>query len=128
MNTVGMSLMQGKPDVFGPDVTGPNLVIDQTKAVQYLNEIMDYVVVAFQWATKEGQILCEAMRSIGINILDVTLHADAIHHGVGQIIPTMRRATYAAFLLAEHRIQEPAFLVEIKCPENAIGGVYFCIE
>ena len=36
----------------------------------------------------------------------------------------MRRATYAACLLAEPGIQEPVYLVEIQCPENAIGGIY----
>lgn len=109
---------------FGPDGTGPNLVVDQTKAVQYLAEIKDSVVAAFQWATKEGPIFGENMRSVRVNILDVTMHPDAIHRGGGQIIPTMRRATYAAMLLAEPRIQEPVFLVEIQCPENAIGGIY----
>ncbi len=38
---------------FGPDGTGPNLVIDVSKGVQYLNEIKDSVVAGFQWATKE---------------------------------------------------------------------------
>ncbi|XBW36774.1 hypothetical protein QEN19_002351 [Hanseniaspora menglaensis] len=109
---------------FGPDGTGPNVVVDQTKAVQYLSEIKDSVVAAFQWATKEGPIFGEQMRSVRVNILDVTLHADAIHRGGGQIIPTMRRATYAGFLLAEPRIQEPVFLVEIQCPESAVGGIY----
>lgn len=109
---------------FGPDGTGPNVVVDQTKAVQYLAEIKDSVVAAFQWATKEGPIFGEQMRSVRINILDVVLHADAIHRGGGQIIPTMRRATYAGFLLAEPRIQEPVFLVEIQCPESAVGGIY----
>lgn len=109
---------------FGPDGNGPNLVIDQTKAVQYLNEIKDSVVAAFQWASKEGPIFGEQMRSVRINILDVTLHADAIHRGGGQIIPTMRRATYAGFLLADPRIQEPIFMVEIQCPEQAVGGIY----
>ncbi|KAF6056644.1 Elongation factor 2 [Candida parapsilosis] len=109
---------------FGPDGNGPNLVVDQTKAVQYLNEIKDSVVAAFQWATKEGPIFGENCRSVRINILDVTLHADAIHRGGGQIIPTMRRVTYASMLLAEPAIQEPIFLVEIQCPENAIGGIY----
>ncbi|CAI4367246.1 CNT_collapsed_G0012610.mRNA.1.CDS.1 [Saccharomyces cerevisiae] len=107
---------------FGPDGNGPNLVIDQTKAVQYLHEIKDSVVAAFQWATKEGPIFGEEMRSVRVNILDVTLHADAIHRGGGQIIPTMRRATYAGFLLADPKIQEPVFLVEIQCPEQAVGG------
>lgn len=109
---------------FGPDGSGPNLVVDQTKAVQYLHEIKDSVVAAFQWATKEGPIFGENMRGVRVNIMDVTLHPDAIHRGGGQIIPTMRRATYAAALLAEPRIQEPVFLVEIQCPENAIGGIY----
>lgn len=38
---------------FGPDGTGPNLLIDCTKGVQYLNEIKDSVVAGFQWASKE---------------------------------------------------------------------------
>ena len=38
---------------FGPDGNGPNLLVDVTKGVQYLNEIKDSVVAGFQWATKE---------------------------------------------------------------------------
>lgn len=109
---------------FGPEGSGPNLVVDQTKAIQYLNEIKDSVVAAWQWATKEGPIFGEALRAVRVNIMDVKLHTDAIHRGAGQIMPTMRRASYAAILLAEPRIQEPVFLVEIQCPENAIGGIY----
>jgi elongation factor 2 len=33
-----------------------------TKAVQYLNEIKDSCVAAFQWATKEGALAEENMR------------------------------------------------------------------
>ena len=38
---------------FGPEGTGPNILVDCTKGVQYLNEIKDSVVAGFQWATKE---------------------------------------------------------------------------
>lgn len=38
---------------FGPETNGPNLVIDCTKGVQYLNEIKDSVIAGFQWASKE---------------------------------------------------------------------------
>ena len=38
---------------FGPEGSGPNLVVDVTKGVQYLNEIKDSVVAGFQWASKE---------------------------------------------------------------------------
>ncbi|KAL9125908.1 MAG: hypothetical protein Q9217_004955 [Psora testacea] len=109
---------------FGPETTGANLLIDQTKAVQYLNEIKDSVVSGFQWATKEGPVAEEPMRSVRFNIMDVTLHADAIHRGGGQIIPTTRRVLYAAALLAAPGILEPVYLVEIQVPEQAMGGIY----
>jgi elongation factor 2 len=109
---------------FGPDTTGPNLLVDQTKAVQYLNEIKDSVVSGFQWASREGPIAEEPLRSVRLNILDVTLHADAIHRGGGQIIPTSRRVIYAAMLLAKPALLEPVYLVEIQVPEQAMGGIY----
>jgi elongation factor 2 len=58
---------------FGPDTTGPNLLVDTTKGVQYMNEIRDSCVAGFQWATKEGVCAEENMRSIRFNILDVTV-------------------------------------------------------
>jgi len=109
---------------FGPEGTGANLLMDVTKAVQYLNEIKDSCVAAFNWATKDGVLCEENCRAIRINVHDVTLHTDAIHRGGSQIIPTARRCYYACMLTAAPRLQEPVYLVEIQCPENAIGGVY----
>ncbi|KAI3703731.1 hypothetical protein L1987_73925 [Smallanthus sonchifolius] len=43
---------------FGQETTGPNMVVDMCKGVQYLNEIKDSVVAGFQWATKEGVGMC----------------------------------------------------------------------
>jgi len=109
---------------FGPESTGANLLIDTTKGVQYLNEIKDSCVAGFQWATKEGVMCDEHMRGIRFNVKDATLHADAIHRGGGQVIPTCRRVIYASMLTAEPRLQEPVYLCEIQCPENAVGGIY----
>jgi len=109
---------------FGPDTTGPNMVVDQTKGVAYLIEIKDSVVAGFQWATKEGVLCEENMRGIKFKLLDVVLHADAIHRGGGQIIPTARRCFYACQLTAKPRLMEPVYLVEIQCPGTAIGGIY----
>jgi len=109
---------------FGPEGTGPNLLMDCTKAVQYLNEIKDSVVAGFQWASKEGVLCEENMRGVRFNIYDVTLHADAIHRGGGQIIPTARRVMYASQITAAPRLLEPVYLVEIQCPEVAVGGIF----
>ena len=113
---------------FGPDTTGPNLLVDVTKQVQYLHEIKDSCEAAFQWATKEGAMTEENMRGIRFNIEDVTLHADAIHRGGGQLIPTMRRVLYACQLTAAPRFVEPIFLVEIQTPDDAVGGIYQCMS
>ncbi|KAI3385924.1 hypothetical protein SNEBB_005793 [Seison nebaliae] len=109
---------------FGPEGTGPNMVVDTSKGVQYLNEIKDSVVAGFQWATKEGVLAEEHMRNVRFNIHDVTLHADAIHRGGGQIIPTARRCLYACQLTAKPQLYEPVYLVEIQCPDTAVGGIY----
>ncbi|KAH0625965.1 hypothetical protein JD844_034361 [Phrynosoma platyrhinos] len=105
---------------FGPDGTGPNILTDITKGVQYLNEIKDSVVAGFQWATKEGALCEENMRGVRFDVHDVTLHADAIHRGGGQIIPTARRCLYACVLTAQPRLMEPIYL----CPEQVVGGIY----
>uniref|UniRef100_A0A6Q2X3E2 Tr-type G domain-containing protein n=1 Tax=Esox lucius TaxID=8010 RepID=A0A6Q2X3E2_ESOLU len=109
---------------FGPDGTGPNILTDVTKGVQYLNEIKDSVVAGFQWASKEGVLCEENMRGVRFDVHDVTLHADAIHRGGGQIIPTARRVIYAAQLTAQPRLMEPVYQVEIQCPEHVVGGIY----
>jgi len=113
---------------FGPETTGANMLVDTTKQVQYLNEIKDSMEAAFQWATKEGAMTDEAMRGIRFNIMDVALHADAIHRGGGQIVPTARRVFYASQLTAQPRFVEPIFLVEIQCPDDAVGGIYQCLS
>lgn len=109
---------------FGPDAEGPNMVIDVTKGVQYMNEIKDHVVAAFQWATKEGPLASENIRGCIWEMQDCVLHTDAIHRGGGQLIPTARRAFYAAMLKGSPRIMEPVFLVEMQAPESALGGIY----
>jgi len=109
---------------FGPDTNGPNVFVDVAKGVQFLNEIKDSVEAAFQWATREGVMTDENMRGCRFNIYDVTLHADAIHRGGGQIIPTCRRVMYASVLTAGPAFQEPVFLVEIQTPDDAVGPIY----
>ncbi|VDN22688.1 unnamed protein product [Dibothriocephalus latus] len=65
-----------------------------------------------------------AMRGIRFNIEDVVLHADAIHRGGGQIMPTAKRCFLASQLTAAPMIMEPVYICEIQTPEEALGGIY----
>merc|ERR1712087_866902 len=92
---------------WGPETEGANVVVE---------------------TTKEGPLCEENMRGIRFNIMDVTLHTDAIHRGAGQIMPPTRRCCFAAELTAKPTLQEPVFLVEITCPQEAMSGVYACMQ
>lgn len=71
---LGMNTLNslGRRYIFANILNSANLLVDQTKAVQYLNEIKDSVISGFQWATREGPIAEEPMRSVRFNILDVS--------------------------------------------------------
>ena len=114
--------------VFGPDQCGPNFLVDQTKSVQFLNEIRDSMESAFQNVTKEGVLAEENLRGIRFNIQDVELHTDAIHRGGGQIIPTARRVYYASEITANPKYQEPIYLCNISTPQEVMSGVYQCFS
>ena len=112
---------------FGPGDSFANVIVDATKGAKYMNEIKDSIVSGFQWVTTEGCLSGENMRGVKFNIIDASLHTDAIHRRGGQIIPTIRRAFYAAFLTADPAIQEPIFLVQIQCPAEVVQSVYQCL-
>jgi len=109
---------------FGPEGTGPNLFVDTTKGVNYLLEIKESVVGGFSWATQSGPLCEEQMRGVRFNLMDVVLHADAIHRGMGQIMPTARKVCFSSMLTAEPGLLEPVYLCNISVPQDAMGNVY----
>jgi elongation factor 2 len=109
---------------FGPEGTGPNLFVDTTKGVNYLLEIKESVVGGFAWATQNGPLCEEQMRGTRFNLMDVVLHADAIHRGMGQIMPTARRVCFSSMMTAEPGLLEPVYLCNISVPQDAMGNVY----
>jgi len=109
---------------FGPDGTGPNLFVDTTKGVNYLLEIKESVVGGFAWGCQNGPLCEEQMRGCRFNLMDVVLHADAIHRGMGQIMPTSRRVCFASLMTSGPGLLEPVYLVNISVPQDAMGNVY----
>jgi elongation factor 2 len=101
-----------------------NILVDTTKAVQYLNEIKDSMVGAFLQSTSAGVICEEVMRGIRVNIMDVVLHADAVHRGAGQIMPPFKRCFAAAQIVSKPSLLEPMYMCDITVPQASVSGVY----
>eukprot|EP00802_Teleaulax_amphioxeia_P003246 Tamp_03249.p1 GENE.Tamp_03249~~Tamp_03249.p1 ORF type:complete len:989 (-),score=348.22 Tamp_03249:779-3745(-) len=113
---------------FGPDVKGPNVLVDDTLPSevdkQLLGQVKDSVVQGFQWGTREGPLSDEPIRNVKFKILDASVDSAAIHRGGGQMIPTARRVAYSAMLMATPRLMEPVFYVEIQAPADCLSAIY----
>jgi len=101
-----------------------NVMVNCTKGVSYLLEVKDSFVGAFIQATAEGILCGEVMRGIRFNVNDVTLHADAIHRGAGQLMPPIKRAMFGCQIGAGPAIMEPMYQCSITVPNSAVSGVF----
>jgi len=101
-----------------------NLLVDMCKGVQFLSEIKDSCVGGFLQAITAGVFAEESMRGIRFNLKDVTLHADAIHRGAGQLMPTCKRVLYACQFRSKPGLLEPLYVADITVPQSALSGVY----
>jgi elongation factor 2 len=109
---------------FGPDSEGSNLIVDTTKSAEYLQEVSEHLIDAFQWVTKAGVLCEEPLRGVRFNCVEVSLHSDASHRDNGQMVPAGRRVLYAAQYTAEPVLIEPFYLVEITAPLFVCGSVH----
>lgn len=102
-------------------IIGPNIIIDQTKGIQYLNETMELVLEGFEEALVEGSLAREPVQGALIRLLDVKLHEDAIHRGPAQVIPAVRDALQKALIASHARLLEPVQNVRIDVPSEHMG-------
>ncbi|GCC34212.1 hypothetical protein chiPu_0012685 [Chiloscyllium punctatum] len=113
---------------FGPDTTGPNILVDDTLPSEVdkalLGYVKDSIVQGFQWGTREGPLCDEPIRNVKFKILDAVIAQEPLHRGGGQIIPTARRVVYSAFLMATPRLMEPYYFVEVQAPADCVSAVY----
>jgi len=113
---------------FGPDATGPNILVDDTLPSEVdkglLGSVKDSIVQGFQWGTREGPLCEEPIRNAKFKILDAMIANEPIHRGGGQVIPTARRVAYSAFLMATPRLMEPYMFVEVQAPADCVSAVY----
>jgi len=99
-----------------------------TKGVDYINDVKDHIIQAFQEVIISGVLSGEKMRGIRFNILDLTIHSDPSHRGARQFIPAAKRGFYASQLTAQPRLIEPIFKIDIQTSEECLGACYSVIN
>ncbi|MGQ9759332.1 MAG: elongation factor EF-2 [Candidatus Methanomethylicaceae archaeon] len=100
-----------------------NVLVDATKGLQYMREIKDTVIQAFRLNVAEGPLAREPIRGLLIKIVDANVHEDPAHRGPAQIMPAMRDAMFQGFLSASPILLEPIMKLDMKVPQDFLGGV-----
>jgi len=103
-------------------IYGTNVIIDDTKGIQHLNETMELVLEGFEEALEDGPLANEPVQGALIRLHDARLHEDAIHRGPAQVIPAVRRSLHNALIDAEIRLLEPIQQVRIDVPNEHMGA------
>ncbi|KAB7516121.1 elongation factor EF-2 [Halosegnis rubeus] len=103
-------------------IHGTNIVIDDTKGIQHLNETMELVLEGIEESLDDGPLAAEPVRGALLKLHDARLHEDAIHRGPAQVIPATRDAVHTALMDAEIRLLEPIQNVRIDVPNEHMGA------
>ena len=105
-----------------------NIFINDTRGIQYLNEISELMLQGFEEAMDSGPLAKEKVVGVKVRITDAVIHEDPVHRGPAQIIPATKRPIYAAMLYAGVTLQEPKQKVTILCPQEYMGNVITLIQ
>ncbi|MBD3398249.1 elongation factor EF-2 [Candidatus Micrarchaeota archaeon] len=105
------------------DIKGSNMFVDATKGVQYLNEVQELAIEAFEEAMTKGPLAQENVTGVKVMLTDATLHEDNVHRGPAQVIPAVKRPIYACMIDAGVSLMEPKQKVLITSPQEYGGEV-----
>jgi len=104
-------------------VFGSNLLVDQTRGIIHLGEILEYVLQSYRDNLESGPLAKEPISRVKLIINDAKLHEDAIHRGPAQVIPAVREGLRETFLQAKPTLLEPIQTIRIDSPEEYMGSV-----
>ena len=103
--------------------TSGNMLVDETKGVQFIQESMDSIRSGFDDVIHSGPIAHESVRGVKFVLHHFVPHEDPAHRGLAQLMPATRRAMLGSMLIADPVLLEPILGMEVKCPQEQIGTV-----
>lgn len=100
-----------------------NLLVDETKGVQFIQESIDSIRSGFDDVVHQGPLARETVRGLKFVLHHFVPHEDPAHRGLAQLMPATRRSMLGSMLIADPILLEPILGIEIKCPQEQIGTV-----
>ncbi len=100
-----------------------NMLTEETKGVQYLQESMDSIRAGFEDIMENGPLAYELCRGVKATLTHYVPHEDPAHRTYAQLMPATRRAVLGAMLMANPTLLEPMLAIEVKGPGDLIGAI-----
>ncbi|MFH1056456.1 MAG: elongation factor EF-2 [Candidatus Micrarchaeota archaeon] len=100
-----------------------NLFIDVSKGVQYLQDIKELLIDAFNEAMNQGPLAKEKCVGVKVLLTDASIHVDPAHRGPAQIIPAVKRPIYAGMVYAKTVLLEPKQKLFVSSPVEYLSNI-----
>ncbi len=110
------------------DIYKGNVLVDATRGIVHIGEVIELVMDAFEQVINEGPLAREPGVKMRVNLIDTKLHEDAIHRGPAQVLPAVREAIKAAMVDAKAVIYEPLQIIQIESPAEYMGELSKLIQ
>jgi len=105
-----------------------NLFIDGSKGVQYLQDIKELIIQAFEEAVDQGPLAKEKCVGVKALLTDATIHVDPAHRGPAQIIPAVKRPIYAGMIYSKTVLLEPKQKLFVNSPQEYMSSIIASIQ
>jgi elongation factor 2 len=104
----------------------PNLIVNRTKGIERLNEVLEYIERQFTYTTKNYGVLTEEpIYGVQYNLEDIIIHVSRFSQSNGpQMGVTTRRVLQACQLMAEPKMMQAVMHVTAIVPELLFGKFF----
>jgi elongation factor 2 len=103
------------------DIFKGNVLIDTTRGIIHIGEIIEMVQDMFEDVMKGGPLAKEPCNKVKVLITDCKLHEDAIHRGPAQLYPAVREGIRGSMMTAAPLMLEPLQVQQIEAPVEYMG-------
>ncbi len=110
------------------EVFNGNILVDSTRGIVHIGEVIEMVMEAFEQVMKNGPLAREPGMKMRVDLMDTKLHEDAIHRGPAQVLPAVRDALKEAMMNAKVTMYEPLQVLQIEAPADYLGEISKLIQ
>jgi elongation factor 2 len=105
-----------------------NALVDNTRGIVYINEVIEMIMDAFQQVMDAGPLAREMCGGVLVRINDMKLHEDTIHRGPAQVYPAIREAIKGAMDAGDAHLIEPIQVLQIESPADYLGDLSALVQ